>query len=452
MALDYWFDGQMRRYWVQFCRIFEGFTYQTGVGANGATVFRTFPVKLASKDRQIGHLLRNNSENVAMSTPRLSIDMTDIQMAPERRQDPSLVRSIGITERALDPITQLYTGERGRSYTVERYMAVPYDIEMEVDIWVSNESQKHQFMEQVLMLFNPAIDLQTGTNPVDWTSLTIVELTGINWSSRSFPLMDSEIEVSTLKFKMPIWISPPAKIKRQNIIHQIITNITAVPTGTTPDQVEGIEFSQSDLHTRVISTPHNHQIRVDGDEITLLDASGVDNPDLSWINLLNLYGQFRPGVSQIRLKTTQNMDDHSSDIIGTYDLHPTDSTKILWTSDVETLPANTLAAITAMIDMQGRAPGRGGLVTATAGQRYLLAEDLVLSDNGANEWSNLSADINDIIEYNGTAWFKAFDASAVTQEQWLVNLRSGDQLRWTGEMWVKSVDGEYHAGFWRIFL
>lgn len=451
MALDYWYDNQLRRYWLQFARIFEGFQYQTGIGADGVTTFRTFPVKLASKDRQIGHILRNNSENIALSTPRVTVEMTDIAQSAERRQNPNHVSTVNVVERGIDPASGGYTGDRGNTYTVERYMAIPYDIEMKVDIWSSNEAQKHQFMEQVLVLFNPAIDLQTGTNPVDWTSLTIVELTGIQWSSRSFPLSDSDIEISTLTFKMPIWLSPPAKIKRQNIIHQIITNISTMPTTGPEEQIEGIHFSESDLHTRVIVTPDNHQVEVKGNTITLLTKHGVEDPELSWRQLLNQYGKFRPGVSQLRLKTTPDLDDHSADIIGTYDLHPTDSNKLLWTIDAETLPINTLKSINAMIDMQGRAPGRG-LPDPEKGQRYLLAEDLVLSEDGTNDWSNLEASIDDIIEYDGTKWVIAFDASATTTPHWVLKTSTGDQLRWTGEMWVMAVDGVYNAGFWRVFM
>lgn len=452
MALDYWHDNQLRRYWLQFTRIFQGFQYQTGIGADGVTTFRTFPVKLASKDRQIGHILRNNSENVALSTPRITVEMTSIEQSAQRRQHPGHVSTLNVVERKIDPTTGGYTEDRGDSYTIERYMAIPYDIEMKVDIWTSNEAQKHQFMEQVLVLFNPAIDLQTGDNPVDWTSLTIVELTGIQWSSRSFPLTDSDIEVSTLTFKMPIWLSPPAKIKRQNIIHQIITNISTMPTGAPEDQIEGVHFSDTDMHTRIIATPNDHRVSVEGNIITLLNRQGLADPTLSWRELLKQYGKFRPGVSQLRLKTTPDMDDHDSDIIGTYDLHPTNENQIVWTADLETLPTNTLTAVDAMINMQGRYPGIGGLPAAATGQRYLLAEDLVLSEDGTNGWTNLEASMNDIIEFDGTNWFVAFDASAITIPQWVLNSTSGDQLRWTGEMWVMAVDGVYNQGYWRIFL
>ena len=52
---------------------------------------------------------------------------------------------------------------------------------MNIDIWSGNTDQKLQLLEQVLILFNPSIQLQQNQNPLDWTSLYEVELTDIQW-------------------------------------------------------------------------------------------------------------------------------------------------------------------------------------------------------------------------------------------------------------------------------
>jgi hypothetical protein len=361
-------------------------------------------------------------------------------------------------------------------------MGVPYKMEMKLSIWTSNEHQKHQFMEQVLMLFNPAIDLQSSTNPLDSGALTIVKLTGINWSDRSFPITDEDVEVSSLTFEMPIWIQPPAKVKRQNIIQQIITNIASVPVGTDLKSGDGVNFSAADYHTRIIVTPKDHLISVAGTVggylITLLDQFGQVDPSLKWANLLSQYGHYRPGVSQLRLKTNDNMDDHDSDIIGTYSINsdPAQANTLIWHPDLETMPADTLPPIDAMINLHGStsgtvypiptepeiAPGFGGLPAQAAGQRYLLAEDLIRSDarwpfDLGPDPSKVPADkvmarMNDIIEFNGTYWEVKHNASLTPTVQYVTNTRSGKQLKWTGEMWIMAVDGDYRPGAWRIFL
>jgi len=464
--LEFWYDGQLRRYWMQFCRIFEGFQYESGLDANGVRTRRYFPVKLASKDRQIGHIVRNGSENTVMSTPQISCEMTSIRQSAERRQTPNHVRTVNVWERAIDEATQKYTGELGSTYSVETYMAIPYDITMRVNIWTSNEMQKHQFMEQVLILFNPSIDLQTNNNAVDWTSLGIVELLGdeIQWTNREMPIGgDDDIEVSTLSFKVPIWLSPPAKVKRQNIIHQIITNIGMMDNADnyTAEQAGGYNFSNKDDHTRVIVTPSNHQARMEVERgpdglqfvATLLTARGSEHDEqgaiLNWKPLIERYGAFRPGVSQFRLKTTEDMDDHDSDIVGIFGFDASQPNKLWWTPDSETLPRNTLETIDGMIDPNvGHAPGRGAVPEAQEGQRYLLASDL----EAVPEWNNLQASMNDIIEFKNASWVISFDASTTTNKFVVLNARSAKQLRWTGEMWVDAIAGDYMPGYWRVFL
>ena len=105
---------------------------------------------------------------------------------------------------------------------------------MGADIITTNTDQKLQILEQVLVLFNPALELQTTDNFLDWTSLSFVELTNVNFTSRAIPQgIADEIDVATLDFRTPIFISPPAKLKKLGVIEKIImtpTNQTKIIT------------------------------------------------------------------------------------------------------------------------------------------------------------------------------------------------------------------------------
>ena len=84
-----------------------------------------------------------------------------------------------------------------------------------------------QILEQILYLFNPDFEIQKSDNYIDWTSLSYVELTGITFSSRSIPVgADTEIDVATMTFSMPIWLSPPVKVKKLGVIQKIIMSIS----------------------------------------------------------------------------------------------------------------------------------------------------------------------------------------------------------------------------------
>ena len=59
---------------------------------------------------------------------------------------------------------------------------------LNADIWTSNTDQKLQLLEQILVLFNPSLEMQTTDNFIDWTSISVVNLENVTWSNRSVPV------------------------------------------------------------------------------------------------------------------------------------------------------------------------------------------------------------------------------------------------------------------------
>jgi hypothetical protein len=201
-------------------------------------------------------------------------------MNASRRQDPQLVQKVQVNERRYDEELGRYTNEIGNRYTVERYMPVPYDLTMQVDIWTNNLDIKEQLLEQIIVLYNPAIDIQTSVNPVDWTVLSYIEMMdNITWSSRTIPVgTDNPIDVATFQFKLPIWINPPAKVKKQSLIHQVVTNI--VQGEKNPRDMQWTEY---EFFSRTITTPGDATIKVvpsrDGNYDLLLCNSAGSTKD-----------------------------------------------------------------------------------------------------------------------------------------------------------------------------
>ena len=122
---------------------------------------------------------------------------------------------------------------------------------------------------------------------------------------------------------MPIFINPPAKIKKQTIIHTILTDMDVVATGEL-EEWEGSSpvWDASNQHqTYVIVSEENYHAKVADNGIQLLgsdlastDASG--NP-LSWATVLKAYGELSAGISQLRFRNTTDPADSSADILGT---------------------------------------------------------------------------------------------------------------------------------------
>ena len=93
----------------------------------------------------------------------------------------------------------------------------------------------------------------------------------------------------------------------------------------------------------------------------------------------------------------------------------------------------------------------------------MILENIGSIDNedGPDAWKNLDntdfiAEENDIIEWDGEHWHIVFSAAAssdyiVYQTNLFAN-GPGVQYKWNGISWVKSFEGEYTAGKWRLEL
>jgi hypothetical protein len=190
---------------------------------------------------------------------------------------------------------------------------------------------------------------------------------------------------------------------------------------------------------------------VDGNTLTLLTSGGnetMSNGDVpTWRALLDDYGRVRQGISEIRLRYIENLEDPSQDIRGNISFLP-EPNKLNWSIDPTTLPTNTLDNINGVINPHSVFPGNG-LPLPSNGQRYLLTDELGPNSEG---WGVITAKRNDIIQYLGSNWVVAFTAAGSFDQQVVLNLASLKQLRWTGQKWVLAVDGDWLPGTWRIFL
>ena len=107
-------------------------------------------------------------------------------------------------------------------------------------------------------------------------------------------------------------------------------------------------------------------------------------------------------------------------------------------------------------------PG-AGLPEAAEGTRYLLTEstgnwaDSTVTANPV-AWTGAAgqpmvANANDIVEFNGSQWTVAFDStSSPNNDQYVTNITTELQYRWTGSAWVKSYQGLYKGGLWTLVL
>jgi hypothetical protein len=459
----FFYDEQIRRFLLQFTRIFSNFQVEYGRNEEGTahTLVRV-PVRYGDSSRQVQTIIQNNSANYMTSVPMMSFYISGFDYDRPRMQEPYFVSKIGVRQRTYDENTQTYETTQGNAFTIERLMPVPYKLTLKLDIWTSNTNQKFQLLEQIAVLFNPALEIQSTDNYIDWTSLSVVQLESSQWTSRSVPVGTNDaIDVATLTFSMPIWITSPAKVKKLGVVERIIANIH----DANGDASNAVLDNDLLLGTRVVITPWDYQALLIGNKLQALRPSAVvnepntsltpaDSPpsNLMWTALVGAYGVLRPGISQIFLE-----QEDGTEVVGTVAYDPSDDRFMLYTIDEDTKPQNTLSPVRSVIDPLRSGPGNG-LPSAAEGQRYLLTEDTGSGTGNAVDWQGIAgqpliAKANDIIEYIDDRWQVVFDnTSSPDNVQYVTNITTAVQYKWTGSSWVKSYQGLYPGGQWRIVL
>ena len=472
--MQHFYDGQIRRYLTQIIRLFGQFSYKDGQGR-----LVQVPVMYGDLTRQVGSILRDNSENKIPSAPRMAVYITNLEMDTARLADSSYVNKLNIREREYDSAGQEYLNSSGKNYTVERLMPTPYTLTVNVDIWSTNTDQKLQILEQIFMLFNPSLEIQTTDNYIDWTSLSVLNMDNINFSSRSIPTgTENEIDVATITLTTPIFISPPAKVKKLGVITKIITAIFA--DNGLEVNIDENAYTQSLVEQKIKENEETDKIN-DGQALTNEDALVVTTyqdydivfidgvaklikngvvGSTSWTSwMIAQPFVYEAGVTQLRLQRSTGLE-----IVGTVQINTLDETELQIVSlDEDSLPSDsdivgpngTRGSIEYIIDPTRFDPRQ--VQDSSTNTRLLLLGSIgdASNVNGATAWknednSNFVASENDIIEWDGLSWHIVFDASSESNETFVTNLNTQTQYKWTGENWILSYEGEYPNGTWRM--
>jgi hypothetical protein len=457
---QFFYDAQIRRFLLQFTRIVSNFQVEYGRDGEQPALLRV-PVRYGDASRNAQTILQENSANSMPSTPLMTFYVSALTYDRPRMQEPYHINTVSVRQRTYDSATESYETTQGNAFTIERLMPVPYRLGITLEIWTSNTNQKFQLLEQVLTLFNPSLEIQSTDNYLDWTSLSVVELDDCVWTSRVIPQgTENPIDVATLKFGLPIWISSPAKVKKLGVVERVIASMYDAQG----DLNNAVNQSDLLLGTRQAITPYNWAVVLINNKLQCLQQQDtaeelpndsltppiiISNSNLLWPSIIGVYGTLRPGISQIRLTQPDE-----TEVIGTVSLDPSDDRFLLFDVDIDTIPANTLAPIDAIINPLTSAPP-----STTAGTRYLLTEATGDRDNdypavawlGANG-RGLVAGANDIIEYSNNYWRVVFNSAVVTQVQYVTNITTSIQYEWDGQQWIKSYQGAYPGGTWSLVL
>jgi hypothetical protein len=325
--------------------------------------------------------------------------------------------------------------------------------------------------------------------------LSVIDLTTLNFSSRSIPAgAESEIDICTLEFSMPVWITPPAKVKKLGIVQTVISNVF-MESGDIVNLEELVynrsigSFGTTTNRYRILLFKSNTGNYNDNQyEVTLVNpdaavlALGLDQRSIKlgepvdWNAILEVQGGYKPG-SRMYFKKPDG-----GEIIGTsFIISPLDPTVIIVSLDVETFPGNndiissieSRGTVDAVIDPYKYNPVAtfSGQANIPVGLRFLMLDDVNPNDaniDGPDGWKNLDGNdpiikANSIVEWDGATWSTIWDPDDNTIEDanivgedfaptYIQNIRTGIKYRWDGEQWLKAFEGEYGPGEWNFVL
>jgi hypothetical protein len=453
---DFFYDAQIRRFLIQFAKIFSNWYVTKGKDPAGNDILVRVPIMYGDSSRQAATIIANNSASNLPSTPLITYYISGLEYNQSWTQSPTFVEKTNVRQRTYNSETQSYETTQGQAFTVERLMPVPYTLRITVDFWTSNYNQKLEIVEQLGALFNPALEIQSTENFLDWTSLSAVFQDGLTFTSRSIPQgTGNPIDIMTWKFYMPIWLSTAAKLKKMGVIQKIIASIFkgAALTDMQDDDLL--------LGTRQKITPYGYKLLLINDRLQLLPANQPFNPpnsnldlpsppnsDLYWHSYLNVYGTIKPGISQIWIQHP-NLEN---EIVGTIDYDPSDDRLLIYDIDPDTLPSNTLEPVNGIVNPLTTGPG-AGLPAPVNGRRYLIVENMG-GDSSTSAWGSIVANANDIIEYNSTAgeWEVSFDSVNSTDVEFVTNLVTNVQYKFDSQEWIKSYEGYIDQGDYSIVI
>lgn len=219
----YYYNEQVRNYILQFMAVFSEFKVMIGKKDTREPALIPVHLTYGAKDRVVAHIFSEGTQNKLLRLPAMSAYMNNINMSPSR------YKGVGVERRD----SYLPTGGNFPDdiTTVRQLMPVPYEASMELSIYTSNRDEHLQILEQILMFFDPILQIQTNDDTFDWTKITTIELTGIRFEENYPAGSERRIIQTTLEFIMPIYIAAPAKLKN-DFIKDVFLRIGTISTSS----------------------------------------------------------------------------------------------------------------------------------------------------------------------------------------------------------------------------
>ena len=446
--VNYWYNEQCRTVILHLVRLFSNFYISEGKDEKGENLLKRVPCTFMSTDKSAAAMLIKNSDTIIQSCPKMILTIQNIKLNNELMSgSPYYEYESEFTEKQFNEESGNYEYKPGDTYHITRFNPVPIGFTIKLYIITTMLSQKFQLLEQIRALFSPTLEFQTSENPLDWTRISAITLTNLNWSSKGTMNLDSStFDSMDFTFEINTNLDLPAIVSHSKIIENIITDIKE-----STDLENNWGWNLEDV-VRTYYTPTETIINVDnGDEVTLIPNKQYDN----WYKVFKTHGiKYNQNNTSVYLHcmTNNNIDDRK-EIIGELIVDKKNPLKAKWLYDNSLLPQTNINDVNEIIDPTDFEPKN------IDGERYLIVEDL---SGNTSLWGQIynklgdkleMVNSNSIIEYRNNRWEVDLDP---LEEPAIYYLRDKSNYKFLYtyndeyNVWVDVVCKKYRQGFWRL--
>ena len=116
---QFFYDNQVRRFLIQFGKIFSNWYVTKGKDPNGNEILVRVPVMYGDSSRQASTIIANNSASNLPSAPLITYYITGLEYDQKRTQDPTFIDKIQVRQRSYNAETQQYETVQGQAFTVK---------------------------------------------------------------------------------------------------------------------------------------------------------------------------------------------------------------------------------------------------------------------------------------------------------------------------------------------
>ena len=454
---NYWYYGQIRLLILHTLRLFQNFCVSEGIDENGNPILRRVPCVYMSTDKSVVYMLNNATDTVLETCPKMVLSISNVKLNNDKISgSPYYAYETSITEKRFDKNSGNYVYEPGNSYNITRLNPLPLGIEFRLYILTSMQEQKFQLFEQIRSLFSPTLELQTSENPLDWSRVTAITLTNMNWSSIGTSNLDSTtLDAMDMTFAVDTNLDMPSLVQKERMIEQITNSIGE---GNSLEDI--MSWSLEDI-TRTFHSPNNNRVSAfideNGKQCLKLEPSEKCK---DWFSLLQLYGiKYNKETKNININCLTNSNvDFRNDIVGSIIINEINPSIAYWTINQDSLPSTNIQPINQIISPHDFILPKN----IQENTRYLITSDIsncsmwgdFYNDDGITKIDNNGLiKENSIIEYKNGKWCLSLDPNKILGAYYLTDISEPNKIYTYNnnyKTWVDVINQTYPICYWRI--